>query len=81
MPLIGLREPVIGSTARVTKRLFDIGVARVGLSIFYFTIFVPFGVAARLSGNLLGPRASAKASYWQPRPAREAKVSDAQKQF
>ncbi len=56
-------------------------VARVGLSIFYFTIFLPFGVAARLSGNLLGPRASAKASYWQPRPAREAKVSDAQKQF
>lgn len=56
-------------------------VARVGLSIFYFTIFVPFGVAARLSGNLLGPRDSAKASYWQPRPAREAKVSDAQKQF
>ncbi len=56
-------------------------VARVGLSIFYFTIFLPFGVAARLSGNLLGSRASAKASYWQPRPAREAKVSDAQKQF
>ncbi len=56
-------------------------VARVGLSIFYFTIFLPFGVAARLSGNLLGTRAPAKASYWQPRPAREAKVSDAQKQF
>ena len=56
-------------------------VARVGLTIFYYTIFLPFGVAARLFGNSFGTGGAANASFWQQRAARDTKIPDARKQF
>ncbi len=56
-------------------------VARVVLTIFYFTIFLPFGVAARLFGNSFGAPGSSNASFWQQRATRDKKLSDARKQF
>lgn len=55
-------------------------VARVVLTIFYFTIFLPFGVAARLSGNSFRAGGASNASFWQQRASRDNKISDAQKQ-
>ncbi len=56
-------------------------VARVVLTIFYFTIFLPFGVAARLFGNSFGAGSASNASFWQQRATRDKKLSDARKQF
>lgn len=48
MPLIGLREPVIGSAARVAKRLFDIAVAGLLLLALAPLLFV-IGLLVALS--------------------------------
>jgi exopolysaccharide biosynthesis polyprenyl glycosylphosphotransferase len=48
MPLIGLREPVIGSVARVVKRLFDIAVAAL-LLLALAPLLLVIGILVALS--------------------------------
>lgn len=55
-------------------------VARVVLSIFYFTIFVPFAIGARLFTDPLGLKNSAEA-LWLNRQTADANLSEATRQF
>jgi 4-amino-4-deoxy-L-arabinose transferase-like glycosyltransferase len=55
-------------------------VARVVLSLFYFTLFVPYGVGARLFGDPLDMKAKAKSSWWLERTTRDLALDDARRQ-
>jgi hypothetical protein len=54
-------------------------VARVALTIFYFTVFVPFGLGTRLFSDQLGIKA-VPASLWQKRETPVETMSTAQRQ-
>jgi hypothetical protein len=56
-------------------------IARVVLSLFYFTLFVPFGIGVRLFGDPLDLKARARRSLWVDRPARDLALDDARRQF
>ena len=56
-------------------------IARVVLSLFYFTLFVPFGVGVRLFGDPLDMKAKANRSMWLERTARDLLLEDARRQF
>ena len=56
-------------------------VARVVLSLFYFTLFVPFAVGVRLFGDPLGVRAKANPPWWLERATRDSALDDARRQF
>lgn len=53
--------------------------ARIVLSIFYFTIFLPFALAAKLFGNPLGNR-KVKESLWEQREQHTDTLENAQRQ-
>jgi hypothetical protein len=55
-------------------------VARVVLSIFYFTVFVPFGVGVRLSMDPLELKAT-PGSLWRPRSTKDQTVADTERQY
>lgn len=55
-------------------------VARVVLSIFYFTVFVPFGLGVRLISDPLQIKTLPK-SLWQPRSTDDQNLQDAGRQF
>jgi 4-amino-4-deoxy-L-arabinose transferase-like glycosyltransferase len=55
-------------------------IARVVLSLFYFTLFVPYGVGARLFGDPLDMKAKAKPSWWLERTTRDLALDDARRQ-
>ena len=50
------------------------------LSLFYFTLFVPYGVGARLFGDLLDMKARARSSWWLERTTRDLALDDARRQ-
>ena len=54
--------------------------ARVVLSLFYFVIVLPFGLAVRLFGDPLGLRRSRETS-WTEFSARATTVEEARRQF
>lgn len=54
--------------------------ARVVLTIFYFTIFVPFGLGVRLFGDPLNIKAQ-PAQLWRPRATGDQKLEEIQRQF
>lgn len=58
-------------------------IARVVLSLFYFTLFVPFAVGVRLFGDPLGVKVKTKAnpSWWLERATRDSALDDARRQF
>jgi hypothetical protein len=56
-------------------------IARVVLSLFYFTLFVPFGVGVRLFGDPLDVKAKASSSWWLERATRDLVIDDARRQF
>jgi hypothetical protein len=55
-------------------------VARVALSIFYFTLFAPFGLGVRWWGDPLNIKASSS-ELWKPRETTDKTVQDAERQF
>jgi hypothetical protein len=55
-------------------------VARVALSIFYFTIFAPFGIGVRWLSDPLQIKTS-PASLWRPRSTAEQTLAEAERQF
>ncbi len=55
-------------------------VARVVLTIFYFTIFVPFGLGTRLFGDPLAMNEVKKPSKWLKRETRDLTLEDARRQ-
>lgn len=56
-------------------------IARIVLSLFYFTLFVPFAVGVRLFGDPLGLKAGASTSHWLQRSASEPTLYDSRRQF
>lgn len=54
-------------------------VARVVLSVFYFTIFVPFGIGTRLFSDRLGIKTIPK-EFWHPRPDQADSIEKARAQ-
>ncbi len=62
-------------------RLIGDFIGRVVLTIFYFTVFVPFGLGVRFFADPLGIERSGNPSHWLERETRDRAISDAQKQF
>ena len=55
--------------------------ARLLLTLFYFTVAVPFGLLARLVADPLRTRRSPTTSAWTRRQTREADLEAMQRQF
>ena len=55
-------------------------VARVVLSIFYFTVFLPFGLGVTLFGDPLAIKTSS-GSFWRPRKTNDQTFEDLTRQF
>jgi hypothetical protein len=56
-------------------------VARVVMTIFYFTLLLPFGVLVTLLSDPLDMRRKAKAPAWLSRTTGDQTLEEAQKQF
>ena len=65
---------------RVGQAIGDF-IARVVLSVFYFTIFVPFGLGVRLLSDPLGVKAHGNPGWWLDRETRDRALEDARRQF
>jgi hypothetical protein len=50
-------------------------IARLVLTIFYFTIFLPFGLVSRLFADPLGIRRRT-GEFWRPRETRDRTIED-----
>ena len=64
---------------RFGKFIGDI-VARVVLSIFYFTVLLPFGIGATFFGDTLGLKKQSE-SNWETRETPPATLESARRQF
>ncbi|HUF39571.1 MAG TPA: hypothetical protein VMN57_13680 [Anaerolineales bacterium] len=53
-------------------------IARVVLTVFYFTVFLPFGLMSRLFADPLGIRTRG-GELWQSRETRDRKMADLRK--
>ncbi len=65
---------------RLGQFLGDI-LARIVLTIFYFTIFAPFGVAVTLLSDPLGIRQAGSQPMWRARQTGDRTLDDARRQF
>jgi hypothetical protein len=72
---------IIWATWKRIGQFFGDFIARVVLSLFYFTLFVPFGVGVRLFGDPLDVKAKASPSWWLERATRDLVLDDARRQF
>jgi hypothetical protein len=55
-------------------------VARVVLSVFYFTVFVPFGLGVRWFSDPLQIKVK-PSSLWRPRSTTDQALADVERQF
>ena len=55
-------------------------VGRVVLSIFYFTVFSPFGLGTRLFGDPLAIKPTEKQPQWLERKTKDLTLEDARRQ-
>jgi hypothetical protein len=55
-------------------------VGRVVLTVFYFTVFVPFGLGVRRFSDPLQVR-TVPSSLWRPRTTTDKNVADVRRQF
>jgi hypothetical protein len=55
--------------------------ARVILTVFYFTVAAPFGLARALLADPLRLRPTARTRGWLPRTTRDLTLDDAKRQF
>jgi hypothetical protein len=56
-------------------------IARVVLSLFYFTLFVPFGLGVWLFGDPLDMKVKVNPSLWLERTTHDHVLGDARRQF
>ena len=56
-------------------------VARVVLTVFYFTVFMPFGIGVRLFGDRLRLTPPSDGVIWQPRGEADASLDAGRRQF
>jgi hypothetical protein len=61
-------------------RLMGNLVARVALTVFYFTVFVPFGLGVRWWSDPLQVKTS-PSSLWRPRTTAEPSLTEAERQY
>ena len=54
--------------------------ARIVLSIFYFTVFVPFGLGVKLFSDPLQIQTS-PVPFWRPRPTGDQNLQDVLRQY
>jgi len=55
-------------------------IARVALSLFYFTIFLPFALGVRLFSDPLDVKRRSQVSGWLERSTRDLSIEDARRQ-
>ncbi len=55
--------------------------SRLLLTLFYFTVFVPFGTALRLFGDPLRLRRPPEASGWEARAVQDVDLPASRRQF
>lgn len=55
--------------------------ARVVLTLFYFTVFVPFGLGVTLLSDPLRIRSTSSRLMWLPRQTGDRSLDDARRQF
>lgn len=65
---------------RVGQAIGDF-IARIILSVFYFTIVVPFGLGVRLLSDPLHLKTHSTRSSWLERETRDHTLQDARRQF
>lgn len=65
---------------RVGQFIGDL-IARVILSVFYFTLFAPFGLGVRLFGDRLDVKTKTKPSWWTEKKLPEPALEEARRQF
>jgi len=65
---------------RVGKFIGD-SIARVFLTLFYFTIFMPFGIPTRLFGDPLNVRYRNSPTFWLDRSTKDIELDHARRQF
>ena len=56
-------------------------IARIILSLFYFTLFVPFALGLRLFGDPLGAKNNPDESLWLDREIDDITIETARRQF
>jgi hypothetical protein len=69
---------------RLWKRVGQVignSVARFVMTVFYFTIFVPFALRVRLLSDPLGIKARDNPCWWLDRETRDRTLEDARRQF
>ncbi len=62
-------------------RLIGDAVARIALTVFYFTIFAPFAIGVRLLSDSLGTQRLGGPSLWLSRRTTDSTLQDARRQF
>jgi hypothetical protein len=78
--MIKFLKDVWAAWKRVGRFIGDI-IARVVLSVFYFTLFVPFAVGVRLFGDPLDVKEKTKSPRWLTFTPRDPALDDARRQF
>ena len=77
----------MGTLRTISEKWKQIGqvigdfIARIVLSLFYFTIFVPFALGIRLFGNPLGVKGKRNLARWIDRKTRDLVLDDGRRQF
>jgi hypothetical protein len=56
-------------------------IARIFLTVFYFTVFVPFALMVRWGQDPLQLKATDKPSFWLKHESQEANLSEARRLF
>jgi len=62
-------------------RLIGDFIGRVVLTIFYFTVLVPFGLGVRFFSDPLRIKRAGNPSHWLERETRDRALGDAKRQF
>jgi len=78
--LIELMQKAWRLWRRVGLALGDI-IARVALSVFYFTIVVPFALGTRMLTDQLSEKPLDKSTGWRGRQISDRTIEDAKRQF
>lgn len=71
----------IWETWKRIGRIIGDFIGRIVLTIFYFTIFAPFGLGVRLLSDPLRLKPEGNPTQWLTRKTWDRTVEDAQKQF
>lgn len=79
MSLVKLQR--IWSAWKKVGELIGDFVARVVLTVFYFTVFVPFGIGVRLFGDPLRLTPPSEGPSWQRRSKADTSLDKGRRQF